>query len=65
MNLTADETPTAQPLLTREQVARRLGTTARHVRTLACSGALPHFRIGGKVRFSGADVESFISASRA
>jgi excisionase family DNA binding protein len=40
-----------EPLITAVEVAAMLNVTATHVRALAKNNRIPHYRIGGSVRF--------------
>jgi excisionase family DNA binding protein len=51
-------------LLTTEQAAEVLATSARHVRRLIADHGLPRHKIGKFVRISSADLEAFIAAGR-
>ena len=53
------------PLLTIDQVARRLLVSQATVYRLVSAGELPKLRIGGSTRFRSADVERLIEASEA
>lgn len=41
------------------QAAESLGFSERHVRRLAKSGLIRHYRVGGKVFFARADLEAY------
>jgi excisionase family DNA binding protein len=51
-------------LLTEQDVAERLATTARHVKKLRLEGKLAYVRIGNLVRFEAAEVERYIASRR-
>jgi excisionase family DNA binding protein len=48
------------PILSRKETSELLRLTERTVDKLRVSGRLPHFRIGGSVRFHRADVLALI-----
>jgi len=51
-------------LLTVDEVAERLRTTARFVRRLIAEQRIPFVRIGKFVRITASDVEAFVAAGR-
>ena len=54
-------------MLTVKEVAQRLNVSQSCIYQLVESGRIPHHRIGlgrGAIRFSDADIESFLSNSR-
>ncbi len=54
-----------KPLLTYDDVARRLGITRRHVSTLVAEGRIPVVRIGNRcVRFDPVDVTAYIEDAK-
>jgi excisionase family DNA binding protein len=50
-------------LLTRAEVAERLGCTTRHVSSLVANGVLPKVEIGGLLRFLEDDLDALIKRS--
>lgn len=59
-----DQAPTLGLLLTVEQAAGRLGTSARFVRRLIAERRIVFYKIGRPVRIAAADLESYIAAGR-
>jgi len=51
-------------LLTVEQAAERLGTSARFIRRLRTEGRIPVVKLGKHVRIDSADLDAFIAAGR-
>ena len=51
-------------LLTVEEAAERLGTSARFVRRLVAERRIAYVKVGRHVRLDPTDVEAFIAASR-
>ncbi len=51
-------------LLDMETVARRLGTSIRHVRRLVTERKIPYLKIGHFIRFDERDVESWIDRQK-
>jgi excisionase family DNA binding protein len=51
-------------MLTMEDAAKCLGTTARHVRRLVADHALTHYRVGGRIRFSDVDLDAWLERRR-
>jgi excisionase family DNA binding protein len=51
-------------LLTMEEAADRLGTSARFVRRLVAERRIAYVKVGRHVRLDPTDVEAFIAASR-
>jgi excisionase family DNA binding protein len=60
MNIT-DETSPSPVLLTRDDVARHLSTSDRHVRRLIEDGRIPSVRLGGLVRVRVDQLDEFVS----
>lgn len=58
------ETRTTVPLLTVEEVARRLNTSTKTVRRRIADGDLPVHRIGRAHRISETDLQTFLAARR-
>jgi excisionase family DNA binding protein len=56
---------TLPPILSRKETAELLRLTERSIDKLRVAGKLPHFRIGGSVRFHRDDVLALIQARRA
>jgi excisionase family DNA binding protein len=54
-------TPTPEPLLSAEQVARWLGLTPNHVYDQAKHGKIPSIRIGRHRRFQRTVIESWLN----
>lgn len=46
-----------------DRVARRLGTSVRHVRRLVAERRIPFHKIGGKLRFDPANIDEWVAAS--
>jgi excisionase family DNA binding protein len=51
------------PLIGVPEVARRLGSTPRHVQDLAARGVLPHTKVGKFLRFDPQAIERWIEAN--
>jgi excisionase family DNA binding protein len=51
-------------MLTIEEAAQNLGTTARHVRRLVADHSLSHYRVGGRIRFSDVDLDAWLDGRR-
>ena len=51
-------------LLTVEEVADRLGTSARFVRRLVFERRIPYTKLGRHVRIAASDLDAFIRAGR-
>jgi excisionase family DNA binding protein len=51
-------------LLDMETVARRLGTSIRHVRRLVTERKIPYLKIGHFIRFDESDIEAWIDRQR-
>ena len=60
--MTLDSLP---PILSRKETAELLRLTERSIDAMRKSGKLPHFRIGGSVRFHRDDVLSLVAPRRA
>ena len=52
------------PILSRKETAELLRLTERTVDAMRKAGRLPHFRIGGSVRFHRADVLALLPQGR-
>lgn len=51
-------------LLTVEQAAERLGTSARFIRRLRTEGRIPVVKLGKHVRVDSTDLDAFVAAGR-
>jgi excisionase family DNA binding protein len=51
-------------LLTIDQLAERLGITARHVRRLIAERRLPYYKVGRLVRFDPAEISQWLKTRR-
>ncbi len=51
-------------MLTTEEVAEYLGTTARHVRRLVSDHELSRYKVGGRNRFADVDLDAWLDARR-
>jgi len=51
-------------LLTVDQAAERLGTTARFIRRLRTERRIAVIKLGGHIRIDSNDLDAFIAASR-
>ena len=56
--------PKLDTLLTVDQAAKRLGTSARFVRRLVFQRRIAYVKVGRYVRIATGDLEAFIAASR-
>ena len=54
----------ARRMLTTEEAAKYLGTTARHVRRLVSDHSLSHYKVGGRVRFADLDLDAWLDGRR-
>lgn len=54
----------ARRMLTIEEAAEYLGTSARHLRRLVSDHALSHYKVGGRVRFSDVDLDEWLDDRR-
>ena len=54
----------ARQMLTVEEAAKYLGTTARHVRRLVSDHSLSHHKAGGRIRFADLDLDAWLDARR-
>jgi excisionase family DNA binding protein len=55
----------SQPqLLTIDQLAQRLGITARHVRRLVADKCLPYYKVGRLVRFDSEEITQWLQTRR-
>ncbi len=45
-------------------IARRLGTSERHVRRLVAERRIPYLKVGGSVRFDEAEIKGWLDAAR-
>lgn len=52
-----------RPCLTAAEVADLCFTTEQHIRKLARERQIPHFRIGGLVKFDPDEVQRFLAAA--
>ena len=55
---------TIPQLLTIDQLAERLGITARHVRRLGAERRLPYYKVGRLVRFDPAEISQWLKTRR-
>jgi len=51
-------------MLTIDEAAKYLGTTARHVRRLVADHSLSHYKVGGRIRFSDLDLDAWLDGRR-
>jgi excisionase family DNA binding protein len=51
-------------MLTTEEAADYLGTTARHVRRLVSDHELCRYKVGGRNRFADVDLDAWLDARR-
>jgi excisionase family DNA binding protein len=51
-------------MLTTEEAAEYLGTTARHVRRLVTDHELSRYKVGGRNRFADVDLDAWLDARR-
>lgn len=51
-------------MLTTEEAAEYLGTSARHVRRLVSDHELSRYKIGGRNRFADVDLDAWLDARR-
>ena len=51
-------------MLTTEEAADYLGTTARHVRRLVSDHELSRYKVGGRNRFADVDLDAWLDARR-
>ncbi len=51
-------------LLTIDQLAQRLGITARHVRRLVAEKRVPYYEVGRLVRFDEAEITQWLHGRR-
>lgn len=51
-------------LLNIDQLAQRLGTTARHVRRLVAEKRVPYYKVGRLVRFDPAEITVWLATRR-
>jgi excisionase family DNA binding protein len=54
----------ARRMLTTEEAADYLGTTARHVRRLVSDHELSRYKVGGRNRFADVDLDAWLDARR-
>ena len=57
-------TGTGTPLLTIDEVRNHLNVSISTVRRLVRDGALPAYRVGGRLRFKLSEVEAYVDAQR-
>ena len=62
--MSGDVREDAEPLLTVQDVARRLNLPISWIYSQSEAGTLPSFKIGRYVRFHAADIAAYIEASR-
>lgn len=51
-------------LMDLQTVARRLGTTERHLRRLVAERRIPHVKVGGLLRFDAREIDEWLDAHR-
>ncbi len=51
-------------MLTTEEAAKYLGTTARHICRLVTDHSLSHYKVGGRVRFADVDLDAWLDGRR-
>lgn len=51
-------------MLTTEEAAEYLGTTARHIRRLVSDHELSHYKVGGRNRFADVDLDAWLDGRR-
>ena len=51
-------------MLSTEEAAEYLGTTPRHVRRLVSDHQLSRYKVGGRNRFAGVDLDAWLDARR-
>ena len=51
-------------MLTTEEAAEYLGTSARHVRRLVSDHELSRYKVGGRNRFADVDLDAWLDARR-
>jgi excisionase family DNA binding protein len=51
-------------MLTTDQAAEYLGTTARHVRRLVSEHELSRYKVGGRNRFADVDLDAWLDGRR-
>ena len=54
----------AEPLMDINEVAAFLNTTVRHIRRLVLERRIPHYKVGGKLRFGRQETHDWVAASR-
>ena len=54
----------ARRMLTTEEAAAYLGTTARHVRRLVSDHELSRYKVGGRNRFADVDLDAWLDGRR-
>ena len=47
-----------------DAVAERLGVRVRHIRRLVAERRLPHYKVGGLLRFDLAEIEEWLASRR-
>jgi excisionase family DNA binding protein len=57
-------TDTLPQLLTIDQLAERLGVSARHIRRLVAERRVPYLKVGKFVRFDPAEVSDWLDDAR-
>ena len=55
---------TARRMLTTEEAAAYLGTTARHVRRLVSDHELSQYKVGGRNRFADVELDEWLATRR-
>jgi excisionase family DNA binding protein len=54
----------ARRMLTTEEAADYLGTSARHLRRLVSDHQLSHYKVGGRIRFADVDLDAWLDGRR-
>ena len=63
-NTTDHSSPSTPALLTVRETAERLSISLSSTYDLIRSGRLPHYRIGGAIRLTAADLDRFLAGCR-
>lgn len=63
-DLGLDTVDTRHPLISKQVVAKRFGTSIRHIDHLVATRRIPFVKVGGLIRFDPADIEAWIEANR-
>jgi len=59
-----NEKVVARRMLTTEEAASYLGTTARHIRRLVTDHELSRYKVGGRNRFADVELDAWLDARR-